>query len=78
MFQNKLGDTVLHAAAWKGYSDIVEMLLTKSEYPATSLIWFYKKKLAGWISEQSRKSTERKHHKTNPNMRVCASRLRKQ
>lgn len=31
-FQNKLGDTALHAAAWKGYSDIVEMLLNKSEY----------------------------------------------
>uniref|UniRef100_A0A3B4Z2A5 Osteoclast-stimulating factor 1 n=1 Tax=Stegastes partitus TaxID=144197 RepID=A0A3B4Z2A5_9TELE len=27
---NKLGDTVLHAAAWKGYSDIVEMLLNKN------------------------------------------------
>uniref|UniRef100_A0A3Q3WQB9 Osteoclast-stimulating factor 1 n=1 Tax=Mola mola TaxID=94237 RepID=A0A3Q3WQB9_MOLML len=27
--QNKLGDTALHAAAWKGYSDIVEMLLNK-------------------------------------------------
>nr|XP_032807400.1 LOW QUALITY PROTEIN: osteoclast-stimulating factor 1-like [Petromyzon marinus] len=27
--QNKLGDTTLHAAAWKGYPDIVEMLLTK-------------------------------------------------
>ncbi|KAA8592724.1 hypothetical protein FQN60_018179 [Etheostoma spectabile] len=27
--QNKLGDTVLHAAAWKGYSDILEMLLNK-------------------------------------------------
>lgn len=29
--QNKLGDTALHAAAWKGYADIVEMLLNKSE-----------------------------------------------
>uniref|UniRef100_A0A8C1MAZ2 Osteoclast-stimulating factor 1 n=1 Tax=Cyprinus carpio TaxID=7962 RepID=A0A8C1MAZ2_CYPCA len=28
--QNKLGDTALHAAAWKGYSDIVEMLLNKN------------------------------------------------
>uniref|UniRef100_A0A672IZL8 Osteoclast-stimulating factor 1 n=1 Tax=Salarias fasciatus TaxID=181472 RepID=A0A672IZL8_SALFA len=27
---NKLGDTALHAAAWKGYSDIVEMLLNKN------------------------------------------------
>ena len=27
--QNKLGDTALHAAAWKGYADIVEMLLAK-------------------------------------------------
>ncbi|NXS18373.1 OSTF1 factor, partial [Mystacornis crossleyi] len=27
--QNKLGDTALHAAAWKGYADIVEMLLEK-------------------------------------------------
>lgn len=31
MLQNKLGDTPLHAAAWKGYSDIVEMLLNKGE-----------------------------------------------
>ncbi|KAG9354401.1 hypothetical protein JZ751_001110 [Albula glossodonta] len=28
--KNKLGDTALHAAAWKGYSDIVEMLLNKN------------------------------------------------
>lgn len=27
--QNKLGDTALHAAAWKGYEDIVEILLGK-------------------------------------------------
>ncbi|KAM8803608.1 osteoclast-stimulating factor 1 isoform 2-T2 [Rhynchonycteris naso] len=27
--QNKLGDTALHAAAWKGYADIVELLLAK-------------------------------------------------
>lgn len=27
--QNKLGDTALHAAAWKGYADIVEALLAK-------------------------------------------------
>ncbi|KAL7988737.1 hypothetical protein Chor_007656 [Crotalus horridus] len=26
---NKLGDTALHAAAWKGYEDIVEILLEK-------------------------------------------------
>lgn len=32
VFQNKLGDTALHAAAWKGHSDIVEMLLKKSEW----------------------------------------------
>lgn len=38
MFQNKLGDTPLHAASWKGYSDIVEMLLNKSEY--TSMLLF--------------------------------------
>lgn len=31
VFQNKLGDTALHAAAWKGYADIVELLLKKSE-----------------------------------------------
>ena len=36
VLQNKLGDTPLHAAAWKGYSDIVEMLLTKSEYQVVS------------------------------------------
>lgn len=29
--QNKLGDTALHAAAWKGYADIVEMLLAKGK-----------------------------------------------
>uniref|UniRef100_A0AAX7SDN5 Osteoclast-stimulating factor 1 n=1 Tax=Astatotilapia calliptera TaxID=8154 RepID=A0AAX7SDN5_ASTCA len=28
--KNKLGDTPLHAASWKGYSDIVEMLLNKN------------------------------------------------
>lgn len=44
MFQNKLGDTPLHAAAWKGYSDIVEMLLNKSKYLSTSCVWFYKEK----------------------------------
>lgn len=27
--QNKLGDTVVHAAAWKGYEDILELLLLK-------------------------------------------------
>uniref|UniRef100_A0A8C3W9B4 Osteoclast-stimulating factor 1 n=1 Tax=Catagonus wagneri TaxID=51154 RepID=A0A8C3W9B4_9CETA len=27
--QNKLGDTALHAAAWKGYADIVQLLLAK-------------------------------------------------
>ncbi|NXD18432.1 OSTF1 factor, partial [Nothocercus nigrocapillus] len=27
--QNKLGDTALHAAAWKGYAEIVEVLLAK-------------------------------------------------
>lgn len=32
VLQNKLGDTALHAAAWKGHSDIVEMLLKKSEW----------------------------------------------
>ncbi|MBZ3888702.1 Osteoclast-stimulating factor 1 [Sciurus carolinensis] len=26
---NKLGDTALHAAAWKGYADIVQLLLAK-------------------------------------------------
>lgn len=31
IFQNKLGDTALHAAAWKGYADIVELLLLKGE-----------------------------------------------
>uniref|UniRef100_A0A3B1J1Z8 Osteoclast stimulating factor 1 n=1 Tax=Astyanax mexicanus TaxID=7994 RepID=A0A3B1J1Z8_ASTMX len=30
LLQNKLGDTALHAAAWKGYSDIVEMLLNRN------------------------------------------------
>ncbi|RXM97812.1 Osteoclast-stimulating factor 1 [Acipenser ruthenus] len=34
--QNKLGDTPLHAAAWKGYSDIVEMLLNKG--PRTDIL----------------------------------------
>lgn len=32
--QNKLGDTALHAAAWKGYADIVEMLLAKGTDPS--------------------------------------------
>lgn len=27
--QNKLGDTPLHNASWKGHADIVEMLLEK-------------------------------------------------
>ncbi|XP_043568237.1 osteoclast-stimulating factor 1 isoform X1 [Chiloscyllium plagiosum] len=27
--QNKLGDTIVHAAAWKGYEDILELLLMK-------------------------------------------------
>jgi len=27
--QNKLGDTPLHSAAWRGYPKIVEMLLEK-------------------------------------------------
>ena len=27
--QNKLGDTPLHNAAWKGHADIVELLLEK-------------------------------------------------
>lgn len=26
-----MGDTALHAAAWKGYADIVEMLLAKGK-----------------------------------------------
>ena len=30
--QNKLGDTPLHNAAWKGHADIVEMLLEKGVY----------------------------------------------
>uniref|UniRef100_A0AAR2L021 Osteoclast-stimulating factor 1 n=1 Tax=Pygocentrus nattereri TaxID=42514 RepID=A0AAR2L021_PYGNA len=30
VLQNKLGDTALHAAAWKGYADIVEMLLNRN------------------------------------------------
>lgn len=30
--QNKLGDTALHAAAWKGYADIVEVLLAKGNW----------------------------------------------
>ena len=29
--QNKLGDTPLHNAAWKGHADIVEMLLEKGK-----------------------------------------------
>jgi len=27
--QNKLGDTALHSAAWRGHARIVEMLLEK-------------------------------------------------
>lgn len=27
--QNELGDTALHADAWKGYADIVQLLLAK-------------------------------------------------
>lgn len=44
-FQNKLGDTALHAAAWKGYSDIVELLLRKSEYLISPHVWFHKRNL---------------------------------
>lgn len=28
-FQNKLGDTPLHNAAWKGHAEIVSLLLTQ-------------------------------------------------
>lgn len=45
VFQNKLGDTALHAAAWKGYSDIVEMLLQKSEWQISSPLCTYMRKL---------------------------------
>lgn len=48
VFQNKLGDTALHAAAWKGHSDIVEMLLKKSEWLVlldVRLVLFYGKAL---------------------------------
>lgn len=45
VFQNKLGDTALHAAAWKGYSDIVEMLLQKSEWQLSSTLCSYMRKL---------------------------------
>lgn len=38
LLQNKLGDTPLHAAAWKGYSDIVEMLLNKSKFNVVCLV----------------------------------------
>lgn len=41
VFQNKLGDTALHAAAWKGYADILEMLLQKSEWQISSPLCSY-------------------------------------
>jgi ankyrin repeat protein len=30
-FKNKLGDTPLHSASWKGHADIVQMLLDKGK-----------------------------------------------
>lgn len=45
VFQNKLGDTALHAAAWKGYSEIVEMLLQKSGWQISSPLCSYMRKL---------------------------------
>lgn len=47
VFQNKLGDTALHAAAWKGYSDIVELLLQKSECLILLHVWSHKRKRIG-------------------------------
>ena len=32
LFQNKLGDTALHAGAWKGHAEAVKMLLHKGKY----------------------------------------------
>lgn len=57
VFQNKLGDTALHAAAWKGYSDIVELLLQKSECLILPHVWFHKRKLI-WECPASHKKPE--------------------
>jgi ankyrin repeat protein len=32
IFQNKLGDTPLHSAAWKGHAEAVELLLERGIY----------------------------------------------
>ena len=39
--QNKLGDTALHAAAWKGYADIVQLLLAKGKACLVYLVIAY-------------------------------------
>lgn len=37
-FQNKLGDTPLHSAAWKGHADIVKILLERGILQFNALI----------------------------------------
>lgn len=38
LLQNKLGDTALHSAAWKGHAEAVQMLLEKGN-PLHRMIW---------------------------------------
>jgi len=38
--QNKLGDTALHNAAWKGHVEIVEMLLEKGFFKIQN-VWIH-------------------------------------
>lgn len=37
--KNKLGDTPLHSASWKGHPEIVQMLLAKGKLIIINIAW---------------------------------------